>query len=213
MRKISSLALAFAFVMPLAGCPAGDDSGTETMADTGPTPTTADTETPATDTGMTTTADTGMTTTADTGMTTTAGGSGFCALACEAPADCAMGGNEADWACNEGFCEYIGEPPPCDDTTCPAAAGFACADVGGVNICTIPCPNGNECDVLMLECTGEDDAGNAICVSPEPEPCGGAAEGEPCDFGGADQYGVCMDGECTCADDTECTAAGYACNG
>jgi hypothetical protein len=212
MRKISNLAL-FAFLMPLAGCPGGDDTGTTDVADTGTVMTQGTTEEPMTTTMEPETSGTTMepeTTGVDS--TTGGGGAGFCAQSCEAVADCVpMGGMEADYACTDGFCEYIGVFV-CDDTTCPAAAGLACADVGGVNTCTIPCPNGDECDLLMQECTGMDDDMNAICQAPPPPPCGGAAEGAPCDFGGADQYGVCMDGVCSCADDTECTAAGFACN-
>jgi len=199
MRKISSFAL-FAFILPLAGCP-GDDSGeTEGMATT--------TMTPATDTVAEPTE-----TAADT--TAGGGGEGFCGQTCADAAECVpMGGNAADWACTEGFCEFIGtlpEPPPCDDTTCPAAIGGACADVNGVNVCTFPCTEGGtECDALMLECSGMDDAGNPICAAP---PCGGAAEGAPCEFpGGAGQYGVCTEGVCVCTSDAECTIEGQGCN-
>lgn len=214
MRKISSFALTFAFVLPLAGCP-GDDSGTTTDAMTTaptttdePTTTAPTTDEPTTDEPTTT----APTTTADTGSTTdpTAGAGGFCGLICEAAADCAMGGNEADWACTDGFCEYIADPPACDDTTCPAAAGAACADVDGVNICTFPCTDGGgECDAFMLECTGTDDAGNSIC---QGAPCGGVAEGEACEIPMFGQLGTCTDGVCSCSDDAECTADGYACN-
>lgn len=216
MRKISSFTLAFAFMMPLAGCPGGDDGETDTVVGT-------TTMTPATDTAGDTVAETAAETAAtaeDTAATagdTTAGGggAGFCAQACEADPDCVpMGGVEADWACTDGFCEYVGEPfvpPPCDDTNCPAAIGGACADVDGVNQCTYPCTDGGtECDTLMWACTGEDDAGNTIC---EPPACGGAAEGAPCEFpGGAGQYGTCTDGVCSCSDDAECTLEGQACN-
>jgi hypothetical protein len=212
MRKISSFALAFAFMMPLAGCPGDDGGTTDTVAETGMTSTPmtgSATETPMTDTGAETDAPaTG--TGADSG--TAGGGAGFCGLTCEAPEDCAMGGNAADWECNEGFCEYVGvipDPPACDDTTCPAAIGGACADVNGINICTFPCTDGGtECDALMLTCTGADDAGNSICAAP---PCGGVAEGEPCESA-AGQSGVCTDGVCACSDDAECTVMGYACN-
>ncbi len=213
MRKISSFALTFAFVLPIAGCP-GDDSGTtDTAADTSAmttAPTTTDeptTTAPTTTDEPTTTAPT----TADGSSSGGSGGGGFCSLTCESAADCAMGGNEADWACTEGFCEYLADPPPCDDTVCPAAAGAACADVGGLNICTFPCTEGGmECDAFMLECTGEDDAGNSICAAP---PCGGVAEGEACEIDGFGQIGTCTDGVCSCTDDAECTADGYACNG
>lgn len=211
MRKISSLAL-FAFLMPLAGCPAGDDTETDTVAETGNMTTMPGTETgsettPPAESESGTVADSG---TADSG--TGPGGGGFCGLSCTAPADCAMGGNEADWECAEGFCNYIGTPPACDDVTCPPAVGGACAEVDGVSVCTYPCTEGGtECDLLTWECTGMDDAGNSICQPPAPEPCGGVAEGEPCDFG-AGQLGVCTAGECVCTSDEECAVTGYACN-
>lgn len=216
MRKISSFAL-FAFVLPLTGCPGGDDGESDTVVGT-------TTMTPATDTAGDTVAETAADTAADTAEDTAAatgdttaggGGAGFCGQTCEAVADCVpMGGAEADYACTDGFCEFVGEipdPPACDDTTCPAAIGGACADVNGVNQCTFPCTDGGtECDALMLECSGMDDAGNSICAAP---PCGGAAEGEPCEFpGGAGQYGTCTDGVCTCTDDAECTLDGFGCN-
>lgn len=212
MRKISSLAL-FAFLMPLAGCP-GDDSGeTDTVAETANVPTT---DTPTTDEPTTNEPTTNEPTTneptTDAVDSTTGGGggAGFCGLTCESPADCAMGGNEADWECNDSFCEYNGTPLACDDTTCPAAIGGECADVNGNNVCTFPCTDGGgECDALMLECTGENDAGGSICQGP---PCGGVAEGDPCDIPMFGQLGTCTNGVCSCTDDAECTPEGYACN-
>jgi hypothetical protein len=207
MRKISSFTLAFAFLMPLAGCPGGDDGESDTVVGT-------TTMTPTSTMGETmgeTEAETAVETAADT--TDGGGGAGFCALACSAAADCAQGGNEADWQCTDGFCEYIGTPPACDDVTCSPAIGGVCADVDGVNQCTYPCTEGGtECDLFNWECTGTDDAGNDICQPPPTPPCGGASEGEACTFGGDSQFGVCMNGECSCADDTECTASGFACN-
>lgn len=213
MRKISSLAL-FAFLMPLAGCPAGDDTETDTVAETGNmttapgTETGSDTMTPA-ESG--TVADTGTAGTADSG--TGPGGAGFCGQTCAAVGDCVpMGGMESDYACTEGFCEFIGEipdPPPCDTATCDDLMLGTCAMVDGVSLCTTPCSDDSMCLAGFTACTGMDDAGNSIC---EALPCGGAAEGEPCNFGGADQYGVCTDGVCSCTDDAECTAAGQGCN-
>jgi hypothetical protein len=214
MRKISNLAL-FAFLMPLAGCPAGDDTETDTVAETANmtsapgTETGSDTVTPA-ESG---TADSGTAGgTADSG--TGPGGAGFCATTCAAVADCVPPmGMESDYACTDGFCEYIGEPLPCDPALCDdLGVGLACADVDGVSQCTTPCSDDSMCLAGVTECTGMDDAGNSICVAVPAEPCGGAAEGEPCNFGGADQYGVCTDGVCSCTDDAECTAAGQGCN-
>lgn len=209
MKKIANLALALGFILPLAGCP-GDDGEDDTAG----TPTT---------TMPTTTMDPSsgtMDPTMDPDSSSSGGGNGgagACAPTCMEVADCVPPmGDEADYACNDMFCEFIGElpdPPPCDDTICPPAAGGVCAPVNGVEICTFPCPGGQaDCDALMQECTGQDDNGNDICEFPPPPPCGGAAEGEPCNFGQG-QSGVCQtDGSCTCADDTECGVEGQACN-
>lgn len=204
MRKISSFALAFAFLMPLAGCPSDDssDDGSATTTMTPPATGTTDptageeSSTPATDDGMTAgTAD---------DSSGGGGGAGSCGLTCEAPEDCAFGGNAADWECNEGFCDYVGTPPACDEALCSAGGG-ACADVDGVNQCTYPCTEGGtECDFLTWECTGEDDAGNSIC---QPAPAAPCTEGEACEGG----FGVCTNGECVCTTDEECTADGYGC--
>jgi hypothetical protein len=158
-------------------------------------------------TGSTSDASTGSTSDASTG--TTGGEAGYCGQVCADAMDCAAGGNPADWSCTDGFCEYVGVFPPCDDTTCPAVAGLACDFVDGNEICTIPCTMDDDCALFMLECTGVTDMGDMICQSP---PCNGAAEGAPCDIMGAGQFGVCTDGLCTCTDDSECTYMGYACN-
>lgn len=210
MRKISSFAL-FAFLLPLAGCPAGDDTETDTaVGTTTMTPTTAGT---ASETAAETaaTAEETAAETAGTADSTGGGGAGFCAATCTDAAMCVPAmGDPADWACTDGFCEYIGEPfvpPPCDDTNCPAAANLACADVGGVNQCTTPCIDDSMC-AGFTECTGMDDNGNSICAA---IPCLGANEGDPCEIGG-NQYGTCIDEVCVCTSDTECTATGFACN-
>lgn len=212
MRKSSSVALALAFLMPLAGCPGdgggstgtGSETGVETGAETG-TPTTgtsAATETSGTTTGMTTDA-------TATGSSSGGGGSGgFCALACKTPADCANGGNEADWACTDGFCEYLVKPPACDPATCDDVMVGVCAEVGGTSLCTTPCTDDSMCVPGFTECTGVDDGGNSICVGIA---CGGVAEGAPCEIQGFGQLGTCTDGVCVCSDNSECTAMGYSC--
>lgn len=213
MRKISSLALAFAFVMPLAGCP-GDDTGTTDTeaATTMPTTTTPQTTTeePQTTTeAPPTTTEEPPTTDTTVAPTDSGGGAGFCGLACEAPADCAMGGPEEDWACTDGFCEYLVDPMPCDPATCDDLMIGVCADVDGFSVCTTPCDDDSMCAAGFTECTGTDDAGNSICAA---IPCGGVAEGEPCDIPMFGQIGTCTEGVCSCTDDAECTAEGYACN-
>ena len=227
MKNVSTLFIALS--LGLAAC--GGDDGTGTGTDATPTTMTAgDDGTPtgtAGDDGTPTAGDDGTPTgTAgddgmDDGMMTGSeggtaddttgggGGAGFCAQSCKAPADCLPGGvgDEADWACNEGFCESTLPPAdPCDPTLCSEAAGFACVQVDGADACVLPCPNGDECDQFMLECTGSDDASAAYC---QAAPC---TEGDPCEIDGVGQYGTCTDGVCSCSDDAECTIAGQACN-
>lgn len=211
MRKISSLAL-FAFLLPLAGCPAGDDTETDTaVGTTTMTPATAG-ETAETAATAEETAATAAETAGTADSTAGGGGAGFCAQTCTDAAMCVPAmGDPADWACTDGFCEYVGEPfvpPPCDDTTCPAVANLACADVGGVNQCTTPCMDDTMCAAGFTECTGMDDNGNSICA---PIPCFGAEEGAPCETMTGNN-GICTDGVCgVCSDDTECTIAGQGC--
>lgn len=226
MKNVSTLFIALSLVT-LAGCP-GDDGGSDGTETATPTTMTGATGTAGDDDGMPTTAgdDDGMPTTAgdddgvDDGMMTTAGddttggggGAGFCGLTCKAPADCLPGGvgNEKDWECTDGFCASTLPPiDPCDPMFCPEAAGYMCLTVDGADACGLPCPNGDECDALMQECTGMDDAGAAFCQAP---PCGGVAEGEACDIPMFGQIGTCTDGVCSCTADTECTAEGYGCN-
>jgi hypothetical protein len=127
-----------------------------------------------------------------------------------AAADCVPPmGNEADWACTDGFCEYIAEIPACDPASCDDLMIGVCSEVDGVSICTTPCSDDTMCLAGFTECTGTDDAGNMIC---QALPCGGVAEGEPCDIPMFGQIGTCTDGVCTCTDDAECTAMGFACN-
>lgn len=226
MKNVTKLCIALSLALPLAACggdddgdtgvsttntvPTGGDDGTPTAGDDDGTPT----STAGDDDGMPTTgsADDGLPTTGGPDDTTGGGGGGgFCAISCAAAADCVPPmGNEADWACTEGFCEFTGALPACDPATCDdLGVGLACADVDGVSQCTTPCPNGDEC-TAPLECSGMDDAGNAICAA---APCGGVAEGEACDIPNFGQIGTCTDGVCGCTDDAECTAPGYACNG
>lgn len=136
---------------------------------------------------------------------TSSGSIGYCAVPCMTTDACVtMGDSEADWTCTDGFCVYT---PVCDESTCPAKAGLACLEVDGVSSCVIACPNGDECFVHMLECVMH--AGFAYCEIP---PCGGAAEGEPCEYGSFGQYGTCTDGVCVCSSDSECTLTDQVCN-
>lgn len=136
---------------------------------------------------------------------------GYCAQICSVVDDCVPPGTSLDgWACIDGFCEWNGQFPPCDETICPAELGGACASVEGIVQCVFLCTaGGRECDILGLECIGVTDEGLLHCLVP---PCSGAAEGEPCEIPGFGQYGVCTDGVCVCTDDAQCTAEGLACN-
>lgn len=202
MQTIPGLCIALALVAPLAACggeskdDAGDDAGASSPE--------------TTHTVLTEAGSSGPT----TGDETTGGaGVGLCAATCEAPADCAvMGGAATDWACDAGFCEFIGVPevPACDESTCPGASGMACASVNGDVTCTIPCTaGGTECDASLQACTGEDDAGTSIC---SPRPCGGVAEGAACTIPMLGQNGTCIGGICSCVSDAECTIPGHACD-
>jgi hypothetical protein len=134
----------------------------------------------------------------------------YCAQACESTADCAAGGiDPADYPCIDGFCEFIGEVPACDPATCDDLLIGVCTEVEGISQCATPCTDDSMCLAGFTECTGTDDAGNSIC---ELIPCYGMAEGQPCEFEGFGQLGLCIDGECQCTEDSQCTADGYGCN-
>lgn len=134
----------------------------------------------------------------------------YCAQACESTADCAIGGiDPADYPCIDGFCEYIGEVPACDPATCDDLQIGICTEVEGISQCATPCTDDSMCLPGFTTCTGTDDPGNPIC---EAIPCFGSVEGEPCVFEGFGQLGVCIDGECQCTEDSQCTAEGYACH-
>lgn len=135
---------------------------------------------------------------------------GICAQACAGPADCVIPDlDPADYPCIDGFCEYLGESPPCDPAGCDDLQIGICTTVEGVSLCAVPCSDDSMCLPGFTVCTGTDDAGNSIC---EPIPCYGALEGEGCIIDGLGQFGVCIDGECRCSDDTECTFEGFGCN-
>lgn len=185
------------------------ESAGETENDASTTVGTSSTTTP-TSTTTTATTTTATTTTTTTTADPTGDEPGFCALACEDLADCVFqGGVPEDWACTDGFCEYVGEFYVCDPATCDDLMIGVCAEVDGLSTCTTPCTNDTQCLAGFTTCTGVDDAGNSIC---EAIPCFGTPEGEACFIDGFGQFGVCIDGLCSCTDDTQCTPDGYACN-
>lgn len=178
--------------------------------------TTAGSTTVTTATTSTTTATTANTTTSTTtpptmdATTDAPREPSYCAQACDSTEDCEAGGiDPADYPCIDGFCEFIGELPACDPATCDDLLIGVCTEVDGISQCATPCTDDSACLAGFTACTGTDDAGNTIC---ELIPCYGMAEGEPCEFEGFGQLGVCIDGECQCTDDSQCTADGYGCN-
>jgi hypothetical protein len=185
-----------------------DDEGTETNEGTEDGP-------PSTTTSTTSSSTTAPTTSATTSTTSTTGDPtvdvpGVCALVCTVVEDCAQGGNPSDFACTNGFCEYTGVIPRCDPATCDDLLIGYCTELDGVSTCAMACSDDSMCIQGFTECTGQDDAGNPICA---PIPCFGMAEGEPCEIDGFGQLGVCTNGECSCTEDSECTAEGFGCNG
>jgi len=135
---------------------------------------------------------------------------GYCQETCRAVSDCLYpGSNPSDWACNGGFCEYVGVIPSCDPATCDDLAIGFCTEVDGVSQCATPCVSDVSCLAGFTQCSGYDDAGNSIC---EAIPCNGAVEGEACVIDGFGQYGVCIDGMCACTDDSQCPIDGWGCN-
>jgi hypothetical protein len=157
-----------------------------------------------------TTAATSTTTTTTTATTTTTGREpGFCAYSCLEVEDCTFGGPTVDWSCTDGFCEYVGVIPECDPATCDAIGIGSCTTVDGSSLCVTWCIDDSQCLPGFTECVGIDDAGNPYCAA---IPCLGAGEGEACIIDGFGQLGVCIDGLCTCTDDSQCTGEGYACN-
>lgn len=181
------------------------ESAGETENDASTTAGTSSTTTPTSTTTATTA--TTISTTATT-ADPTGDEPGYCSLVCEVVADCqALGGFSEDWACIDGFCEYLVDA--CDPALCDDLMFGTCANVDGVSTCTTPCLDDTQCVDGFTECTGVDDAGNSIC---EAIPCLGTPEGEPCIFEGFGQYGVCIDGLCICTDDSQCSPDGYACD-
>jgi hypothetical protein len=181
------------------------DGSTTAVATSGTTP--PSTTTPAT---STTTPPATTTTPATTSVDPTGDGPGYCTQACSSRLDCVpAGANPDDFACVDGFCEYVGTIPPCDPAACDDLMLGVCSEDDGVSVCTTLCEDDSMCIPGFTECTGTDDAGNSIC---DPIPCWGVAEGEPCEIEGFGQIGICIEGECACTDDSQCTAEGFGCN-
>jgi hypothetical protein len=230
-HQLERVSVTCSLLVLLAGCPSDDGGdGASSMATTGGA--TASAGTTGDTTPMTSESDgsddsneagSEATTQGGTTADTTAGGSEGegssggrgggtgCALTCTTPEDCVppTGGDPSDYACEGGYCTFVGESPACDPTMCDDLGIGVCADVDGASRCTTPCRSNAECiPDTVLQCTGQDDDGNMIC---EAIPCLGAAEGEPCETPiGA--FGTCTEGLCTCSSDAECTAEGYGCN-
>jgi hypothetical protein len=149
-------------------------------------------------------------TTATTTPVTTGNEPSYCGQTCRSLEDCSPPGSDpSDWACNDGFCEFVGPIPACEPQFCEDLMIGYCTEVDGVSVCATACNDDSACIPGFTECTGVDDVGNSICVA---IPCNGVAEGEACFIEGFGQYGVCTDGLCTCTDDSQCAVDGWACN-
>ena len=243
MKKLSQLALAFAFLAPLTGCP-GDDSGSDTDNTNN---TEGATDTPATDGETDTPGETDDPPATDGEDDTSTGGGpsgGFCIHQCEGDGDCTIEGMDVGLTCQDGFC--AGEPvegctsddeciaqlsgwefgPPCTagGGECEAAMQV-CLDVGGEGHCVSAPSEFFMCETAMLdEIETTDIDGNMVTV------CGnaGAACGDdgfcfsPCqsdDDCASEAFPVCNTdtGSCECGEDAHCATLGNegtsVCNG
>jgi len=235
MKKISSLALAFGFLIPLAGCPGDDTGGNETTTAT-PTSTGDSTAGTAEETADPETE--GMDETAEPPS------GGFCIHSCEADADCMIGGKDSGLTCTDNVC--TGEPVEActDDEGCIAtlsgwefgpactagggecdAAMQICLDVDGEGHCVSGPSEFFMCETAMLdeiETTDIDGAAVTVCGNANAQ-CG--AQGfcfDPCasdDDCVADFAPICNTdtGLCECGEDAHCEALGTegssVCNG
>lgn len=207
--RFSSLASSLVLSSACGPFVIADDVASDESSEAGETSGTATTAALTSSTSTTTSTTTAAPTTTPPATTDEPSEPGYCAQACTGAADCAIGGiDPADYPCIDGFCVYIGEVPPCDPATCDDLQIGICTVVDGVSVCATPCTDDSACLAGFTECTGIDDVGNTIC---EAVPCLGAAEGEACIIDGFGQLGLCIDGQCLCTDDSQCTGEGYAC--
>lgn len=189
----------------------GSESDDESAGETEMSSTTTATSSTTTATTVTTTPPDPTTISTTTPPDPTGGREpGYCGQTCAAVEECFPPGNDFDdFACIDGFCEYVGMIPACDPATCDDLMIGFCTEVDGVSQCATWCTDDSACIAGFTACTGFDDAGNQIC---EAVPCFGALEGEPCEISGFGQIGVCIEGVCACTDDAQCTAEGFGCN-
>jgi hypothetical protein len=205
IRFIPRTALAFAFVLPLAGCPSGgtDEDTTDTSTDD-------EVGTETADTTADTTADETADTTADTGD-----GDSVCAHQCATDDDCLVMGMDQGLTCQDSFC--TGEASGCtDNAECVALYS------GWTTACT---SGGGECDMLAQVCVQGPDGG--LCATPPSdffmcETVPGWTEMTVPDIDGNDVTvcgnaeaecnadGICID---PCGSDADCTSPSYpVCN-
>lgn len=207
MIRYTPLALAFVFVLPLAGCPSDDGN-----VDTTSTSTDDEVGTEA-DTTADTTADTMDTEdTVDTADTEDTGdGDSFCSHQCSTDADCMAMGMDTGLTCQDSVC--TGESAGCTDKP-ECVALFS----GWTMACT---SGGGECDALAQLCVQGPDGG--LCATPPsdffmcdtvpgwseldvPDIDGNTVT--VCGNGNAECHG---DGYChvPCQADTDCMVPGY----
>ncbi|PRP91430.1 hypothetical protein ENSA5_55470 [Enhygromyxa salina] len=140
------------------------------------------------------------------------GDSGYCAMGCEADADCCpMGSLDCpgdsypdNWFCgDQGVCEFGGCASDDDCTLGGLLPGQECHPIADQPTCFEPCATDADC---MLQpgatCSGEADDGTMYCAVEDAPGCESDA-----DCGG---YGICDvdSGACYCDQDSNCTAEG-----
>lgn len=128
----------------------------------------------------------------------------YCAKSCETAAECCPAGTPNcpsgtypdNWTCEGGICVS----PQCSSTADCAATGapadYECLPVGGQMACVKPCMAGDDCGAAGAECTGRTTSGRRYCQFPFM--CSDDAE--------CNGFGICIDGDCVCERNDDCTA-------
>lgn len=164
-----------------------------------------------------------------------------CAPTCDSVSDCVITDtDEADWRCDDNFCEYTAEvegfePGTCDSDaecvvtlsawqqTCESQEECAtgpCIEYEGTGYCAVAPTDFLSCDTLMMEeqefDTIEGDDTVTVCVQNKAA----CSEGDFCfvpecetnaDCDDDPDGDVCQSGICGCSSDDACTTEGMAC--